>query len=182
MRVDHLLMNTDGPAVDTPSPDNRPGDLAPPKQRVKGVGRREIQRKAEALISKPAVPTPSAKSAKTPVLAPEQDFARSSGAMLAVKEDVSKDTVSSVPGSLHDSADDESELSEIEDVAEPEILDPMEMVETTEVAEPLGVKPLFPNLISAKAGSIENVVEEEEKEEEQEDEQEQMPGQPERAD
>lgn len=134
MRVDHLLMNTDLPPIDAPSPDGRPGDLAP-KQRTKGVSKREILKRAEALLLKPSAPPPTTKTPSNPQPAAqqlEQDLPRSL-ATLAVKEDIAgRDTVSSVPGSLHDSADDESELSEIEEVPE-------------------APKPLFPGLVGSAA-------------------------------
>lgn len=141
MRVNHLLMNTDGPSIDTPSPDNRPGDPAP-KQRTKGVSKREILKRAEALLLKTSAPPPTT---KTPSISqpsaqqPEQDLPRSL-ATPAVKEDLAgRDVASSVPGSLHDSADDESELSEIEEVLE-------------------APKPLFPGLVgsAARAEEIED--------------------------
>lgn len=142
MRVNHLLMNIDDPSTDTPLPVNRPGDPTP-KPRTKGVSKREILKRAEALLLKPSAP-PST-TTKTPSISqpsaqkPEQDLPPSL-ATLAVKEDiVGRDIASSVPGSLHDSADDESELSEIEEVLE-------------------APKPLFPGLVGsvARAEEIED--------------------------
>ena len=144
MRVDQLLMN-----ASTVAPEEPPIEPSTKSSRPKSVGRREIQRKAEALVARPA-PLPAAVSSKpipavsnTKTLAavaiPEREPEQvKSGALLAVREmeDAGKD-LSSVPGSLHDSADDESELSEIEDGAE-EALD--------EALDDEGVKVLFPNL------------------------------------
>lgn len=142
MRVNHLLMSTDGPPGDAPSPDPTllGGDPAVVKQpRFKGVGRREIQRKAEALISKPPPPAIAAKPPKTsaeilPQLTQDQGHQAGPAATLMVKEEAARDAGgSSVPGSVHDSADDESELSDLEEIAE----------EATEA------KSMFPNLISS---------------------------------
>lgn len=160
MRVDHLLMNTDGPTVvDTPSPDNRPGgqDLAP-KQRLKGVSKREILKRAESLLSKPSAPpqTIPKTSIMINVLIPstphhQQDHEQHPRPLLpslASKDDTataaSRDVVSSVPGSLHDSADDESELSEIDEVAAQPPSHP-----PSPPYPPTTTKPLFPGLVNA---------------------------------
>ncbi|KAI9724346.1 MAG: hypothetical protein M1812_000414 [Candelaria pacifica] len=129
------LMSTDG-ASDAPNT-QVPLSTADPvaKQRVKGVGRRELQRKAEAAVNKPS-PLPMA--AKTPRAAesgalPQQ---QTIPAMFTGIKDEIKDEVpgvgSSVPGSVHDSADDESELSEVD--------------------EDRIVKPMFPNLVNKDTG------------------------------
>lgn len=144
MRVDQLLMN-----ASTVAPEEPPTEPSTKSSRPKSVGRREIQRKAEALVARPAPPPaavslkpiPAVSNTKTlaAVAIPEKEPEQvKSGALLAVREmeDAGKD-LSSVPGSLHDSADDESELSEIEDGAE-EALD--------EALDDEGVKVLFPNL------------------------------------
>ncbi len=134
MRVDHLLMNTDDPA-DTPPPTaTMTPDPAVVKHRAKGVGRRELQRKAEAAILKPSAASEVSKPSNTvEASTPHQP----SQEMLFVKEDQAREDLqalgSSVPGSVHDSADDESELSEIEE-------------------EPVPVvKPMFPNLVNPTA-------------------------------
>lgn len=145
MRVNHLLMSTDGPPGDAPSPDPTSLSLDPTvvkQSRFKGVSRREIQRKAEAIISKP----PPAPIAAKPLKAPtepspqqpqEQGHQANPATSLMVKEEAAKDAgASSVPGSVHDSADDESELSDLEEIAE----------ETSEA------RSLFPNLVSNAKG------------------------------
>ena len=128
MRVDHLLTD---PMAEKVPPDSKLVDLtssgAPPKQpRAKSISRREIQRRAESLIlTKPVIPPPTAKPllSSPKILAaveiPEKiGMSRqtsSGGALLAVaeREEGVKD-IGSIPGSLHDSADDESELSDVE--------------------------------------------------------------------
>ncbi|KAI4254336.1 MAG: hypothetical protein LQ352_003154 [Teloschistes flavicans] len=129
MRVDHL-MNVEDPAANTPSPDpaGRAEDVAPARQRIRGVGRREIQKRAEALTNKPSAPQTGAKIPKTPPLEMELPTARSIVQVVIKQSEPVKDN-SSVPGSVHDSADDESELSEVE--------------ETFETAQ---TRPMFPNL------------------------------------
>lgn len=145
MRVNHLLMNTDGPPGDAPSPDPTSLSLDPTvvrQPRFKSVSRREIQRKAEALISKPASAPIAAKPSKTvteplPQQPQEQGYQANPATSLMVKEEAAKDGgASSVPGSVHDSADDESELSDLEAITE----------ETTEA------RSLFPNLASNSKG------------------------------
>lgn len=169
MRVDQLLMNTS-----TTAPDGPPAEPPTKPSRPKSVGRREIQRKAEALVSK--TPPPSAIVSSRPSLGtntkiltavaiPEREPEQAkSGALLAVQEieDTAKD-VSSVPGSLHDSADDESELSEIEDAIEdaPDEAEAEAEGDTERDAEAAGdrdgaVKVLFPNLSGRAASADEN--------------------------
>ncbi|KAI9703488.1 MAG: Histone transcription regulator 3 [Bogoriella megaspora] len=125
------MMNVDGIAdvssnAPTPTPTNN-GDSTAPKPRTRGVGRRELRQAAEAAVLKPAgAPVPikpqpiqTAESAKPQVLMEIRNEGRS-----GIDE--------SAPGSVHDSADDESELSELEE-ADDEIL----------------VRPMFPGLIKA---------------------------------
>lgn len=129
MRVDHL-MNAETPATGTPSPDpvSRAEEAVPARQRIRGVGRREIQKRAEVLTTKPGGHILS----KVPKGQNEQSHPQTMLQVVIKQDDAGKDT-SSVPGSLHDSADDESELSDIE-----------EMPEENEA------RPMFPNLISVK--------------------------------
>lgn len=130
MRVDHLLMNTDDTVATPPPPTTITPDPAAIKPRTKGVGRKELLRKAEAVVTKPsAAPEmfriPSTTETSVSQL-PRQGVS-------IVKEEQGKEDAqgSSAPGSVHDSADDESELSEIEE--EPPV--------------PV-VTPMFPNLIN----------------------------------
>lgn len=131
MRVDHLLMNTDDSVATSPPPATMTPDPAAIKPRAKGVGRKELLRKADAVVNKPsAAPEVSriSNAAETGVSQqPPQE-------MSVVKEERGKEDAqgSSAPGSVHDSADDESELSEIEE----------------EPPEPV-VKPMFPNLVNS---------------------------------
>ncbi|KAL9105142.1 MAG: hypothetical protein Q9187_008812, partial [Circinaria calcarea] len=159
MRVDHLLMNPEASpaAVNAPFP-AAPHGLGPTDQpataraRPKGVGRRDIQKKAELLVSRSAVPPATAsslsKTSKPPTsvpaalqpfdIGPSTDAPPNDG---AIKE---KEEPSSVPGSVHDSADDESELSDIEEEAERS---------ETAMADQ---KPMFPGLMGrAEAGGVE---------------------------
>lgn len=149
MRVDQLLMNTS-----IATPEEPPTEPPTKSARPKSVGRREIQRKAEAIVSKPAPPPiavsskpgpPAGTSAKifsAVAISEKEPEQAKNGALLAVREmdDAAKDA-SSVPGSVHDSADDESELSEIEDA-----VDEVEAEGEAEGEKDEGVKVLFPNL------------------------------------
>lgn len=156
MRVDHL-MNVENPAMSTPSPDptGKAEDAAPTRQRIRGVGRREIQKRAEALINKPAAAQATAKAPKTPPPVNGPTTPRSTIQVVIKQKDPSKDN-SSAPGSIHDSADDESELSDVEDA-----------FETAQT------RPIFPNLGDSKGGAEEEgeEVEDDEEEEDQNSEQ-----------
>ncbi|KAL8830132.1 MAG: hypothetical protein Q9191_001613 [Dirinaria sp. TL-2023a] len=151
MRVDHVLAGPEASAsasalaAATPplyDPAAKPGEAASTKPRFKGVTRREVQKRAEALVAKPApAPAPAAtvlaNAKATPKGATEQPV---NAATLAMRDEVgTKEVVSSVPGSVHDSADDESELSELE-----EFVDAPEKPATM----------MFPNL-AGKAGEEE---------------------------
>ena len=172
MRVDHLL--TDPTAEKVPPPDSKLVDLtssgaAPKQPRAKSISRREIQRRAESLVlTKPVAPPPASKprSLSSPkILAaveiPERiGMARqtsSGGALLAVteREDAVKD-ISSIPGSLHDSADDESELSDVE-----------ELMEDVEPAP----RVMFPGLVAGR-GTVGRQAEGEEEGDDEEEEEE----------
>lgn len=120
MRVDHVLTGPEASVTNTPPPDQlgRPGDVPATKTRVKGVTRREVQKRAEALVARSTSATIATNVVKPmerePAPAPE------AGPSIGlspppIPQDVTKDDASSVPGSVHDSADDESELSEVED-------------------------------------------------------------------
>ena len=133
MRVDHVLMDPEASATATPPPDPnaRPGEAPVAKPRFKGVTRREIQRRAEALVAKPATAVAAAKTTKPVEQATEQQE-MTAVAVVISKEGPSKEAASSVPGSVHDSADDESELSDLEEY----------------VDAPEKPQALFPNLAS----------------------------------
>jgi hypothetical protein len=120
MRVDHLLMNTDG-AADVPTPPtSAPASEAPvPRGRTKGISRRDIQRRAEAIVSRHARPAIT-KTAATPV--EEEKFPTAPivrvptvSSIRGLMTGIASAAQGSVSASLHESADDESELSEIDD-------------------------------------------------------------------
>ena len=138
MRLDNILAAPTN-AAETPPPE-QPGEQgAERRTKANRVTPREIIRKAEAIAARPA-PVVPIKAFKTLAPAPtsEQERRGPSSPMIAVliNEDPSRDPGSSVPGSVHDSADDESELSEIDDdIAEDK---PANAVESR--------TPMFPNL------------------------------------
>ena len=143
MRVDHL-MNSEKPPANTPSPDpaGKPEDVAPTRQRIRGVGRKELQKRAEALMVKPAT-TQAVTAAKTPKspTAPTNELPstpRSTVQVVIKQRDPRNNDNSSVPGSVQDSADDESELS-----------DPVEDAPDTTAK----ARPLFPNLGGSQSGA-----------------------------
>lgn len=118
--------------------DNAPPYVAqdgPGRPRTKGVGRRELQRRAEAAVTlpvraTPALPVRSNSNTTVQVVVssngPPQHLAPAATGTATVE--------SSAPGSVQDDADNESELSELDEADEPE---PEEVI---------AVKPLFPNL------------------------------------
>ncbi|KAL8668831.1 MAG: hypothetical protein Q9168_006553 [Polycauliona sp. 1 TL-2023] len=145
MRVDHL-MNSENLATDTPSPDaagGKPDDVAPTRQRIRGVGRKELQKRAEALMVKPITTQAAAKTPKSPTVTNEMPPTPQSTIQVVINQRELKNDNSSIAGSLQDSADDESELSDIEGAS-----------------KTVTVRPLFPNLGDSKSGR-----DEEEKEE-----------------
>ena len=130
MRVDNILSNPMPSTVETPPPElaGAPGGEQPKKTLARYITARELVRKAEAIAAKPA-PTVPTKVFKNLAPAPTSEVGNGlpgSAPKLAVviHADGSHDAGSSVPGSVHDSADDESELSEVDDEvadAEPEV-------------------------------------------------------------
>lgn len=130
------------PLLYPPPPSASPFDpsaLARPRP-PRGVVKRDLIRKADALLLKPAV-------AATPTLMPRPNMEFQSQPPLPIREDLLRETfdsagASSVPGSVHDSADDESELSEVDE---------------SRLAKPA----LFPGLVSVKDESAIETEEEE---------------------
>lgn len=134
------VMNVDG-AVDPQHAQQYPPYVAqdgPGRPRTKGVGRRELQRRAEAAVT-PQVRAPSSAAPVKPagnqsvqVVLPSHVVAPNAAAHAA--NSAAGTVASSAAPSVHDDADDESgsELSELQD--EDDVMD--EVV----------VKPLFPNL------------------------------------
>ena len=146
MRLDNILAAPNN-AAETPPPD-QPGEQgAERKTKANRVTPREIIRKAEAIATRPA-PTIPAKALKTlaPAPASEQERVAANSPLIAVviHEDPGRDPGSSVPGSVHDSADDESELSEADD----------DMVEDKSANAVESKPPLFHNLV--KVGTNES--------------------------
>lgn len=124
MRVDNILAaepsGTDAP-VTTDENGPKVDPMAQYKRKAASVTRREIIRKSEALMTKPppiATPKPASR-----VIAPALESGKASNVTVVIREGPAREETSvpgSVDGSLHDSADDESELSEVEDVVDGE--------------------------------------------------------------
>ncbi|KAL6718783.1 Histone transcription regulator 3 [Lecanora helva] len=158
MRVDNILSNPTPQMAETPPPDGAgpQGGEQPKKSGARYVTAREIVRKAEAIAAKPA-PTVPAKVLKPLAPAPtsESDVRPPGDAprlAVVINNELGNDGASSVPGSVHDSADDESELSEVDD----EVVD----AETeAKDAEPQR-HPMFPNLLSVAADTPDETAEE----------------------
>ena len=126
MRVDHVLMGPEATLTDTPPPDQLEivGDV--PTTRTRAVGiitKKELYKRAEALVARSNSANPATNVTKPAELepAPEPEAGPSIGLSPPPNpQEAAKDDASSVPGSVHDSADDESELSEVEFVDAPE--------------------------------------------------------------
>ncbi|KAI9757919.1 MAG: hypothetical protein M4579_003255 [Chaenotheca gracillima] len=136
MSLKNLLMSTDGGGAEASSTSQNPPEPAPTTvvRRVKGVGRREILRKAEAAVTKPST-TPAASSrsvprqstetsAKAAASHPDQTASRQPKSPSG-KEDTGTGVESSIAGSVHDSADDESDDSAPDEVFKGAISKPM---------------------------------------------------------
>lgn len=152
MRVDNILTNPTPAVVETPPPDALGGEQ-PKKSGARYVTPREIVRKAEAIAAKPA-PTVPAKVLKPLAPAPSLEIGAvppTDAPTLAVviHTDGVNDAGSSAPGSVHDSADDESELSEVDVHPGEGAAQPSEAV-TARI-------PMFPNLLSAVVDGPEEV-------------------------
>ena len=128
MRVDNILSNPMPSTVETPPPEGfGPGGEQPKRSGARYVTAREIVRKAEAIAAKPA-PTVPAKIFKPLAPAPSLEMGArppddAPRLAVVVDNEAANEAGSSAPGSVHDSADDESELSEVDDEladAEPE--------------------------------------------------------------
>lgn len=143
MRVNHLLMDNNAPPTVATSRLNTAQELEEPavRARPKMASKREIVRRAETLVAKqmPLPPTNKAKaffSGLTSVPAGETTTAVIIERTIENREDTAtKEVPSSVPGSVHDSADDESELSDIVEDEEEEGVGREQ-------------KPIFPGLLS----------------------------------
>ena len=152
MRVDKILA---GPASDPPSVEHgltTQSDLqvADPmtmyKRKPTTITHREIIRKAEALMVKPppiATPKPAVRTlghrgepGKSPAIA-----------VVIPSQSPTKEVISipDTPGSVHDSADDESELSDVEDDGA------VEEMKVEETGAPHAKSPMFPNLFGVKS-------------------------------
>ncbi|OJJ39414.1 hypothetical protein ASPWEDRAFT_103849 [Aspergillus wentii DTO 134E9] len=127
MKVDHLLMANDGAAdtAITPPTSAPPSEAPAPRGRTKGIARRDIQKRAETIVTRKL--TVRALTTKTTAPADGEPSQPSTTAVTSAPhpakenllrggvEDPTSGQQSDIPNSLHDSADDESELSEIDD-------------------------------------------------------------------
>ena len=141
MSLTHL-MNVDGsnesstlPTIPSQQPAASVQPDQAPARRKNGVGRREIRTTAEACFQKTGSITTPALSSKTMASYPRVQVVIDSARDMA--GDISAET--SAPGSIHDSADDESELSELEEEGDEESNSP------PADAKP---RPIFPGLAS----------------------------------
>ncbi|EAS32430.1 transcriptional corepressor for histone genes (Hir3) [Coccidioides immitis RS] len=165
MKVDHLLSagdsvndnHTPPPGLDK-SPDKPPEKAPGPKARAKGVTRREVQRKADAIATKAAASRPKpirpADEDSKPVVV-EQAATEGTANKAEAQEEVSKPVSQQTPEageatgpaivpssalpSIHDSGEDESELSELDD---------------SKMSDPSKPSlPMFPNLLVKRLAS-----------------------------
>ena len=136
MRIDRMLMASDAGSADQAARSNTPSDQAPTTTRLKTIGRTEVRRRAEALVARPNTGPPARGRPPGPKAAAASRSVNDKGAEEAADE---KPTVESAPPSLHDSADDESELTDIDDVEDDEPKD-----DEPKASE--AVRPLFPGL------------------------------------
>ena len=143
MRIDRMLMNNDAPTPEG----STSGAAQTASSRPKTIGRTEVRRRAEALVAKmgTTVQQGRLKASTIATLAPPETSPTLQSKRLQIKEESSKDTaISSVPGSVHDSADDESELTDIEEEEEEEKEVEKDDEEESKVVRPA---PLFPGLV-----------------------------------
>ena len=151
MRIDRMLMSSDLPQQDV----QVTGDQPTAPSRPKAIGRTEVRRRAEALVSRLAVSSVPSRGRPPTSTNVSTSIANQviTNKHLATKDDTGPTEVaSSVPGSLHDSADDESELSDIEE----EEQEPPEQ----ELA------PLFPGLVRSAGEGVDDGADVREAEEE----------------
>ena len=126
MRVDHVLMGPETSFTDTPPPDQLESAGDVPTTRTRAVGiitKKELYKRAEALVARSNSANAATNVTKPAELepAPQPEAGPSIGlSPPPIPQEGAKDDASSVPGSVHDSADDESELSEVEFVDAPE--------------------------------------------------------------
>ena len=129
MRLDNILA-APTTAAETPPPDQAGDQSAERRTKANRVTPREIIRKAEAIATRPAptVPMRAFKPlAPAPTSEQERPALNSPAIAVLIHEDPIRDPGSSVPGSVHDSADDESELSDVdEEMAEDKPADAVE--------------------------------------------------------
>ena len=154
MRIDRMLMNSEN--NEKSGQTTSAGDASNQSTRIKMISRTEIRRRAEALAARPSPTTSRGKVAMVPEVriereSPRQERSRSPDEVI---EDLN------LHGSLHDSADDESELSSIdENFEEPdsglEELD-QDIEQDDEPDEPEGPVIMFPGL-KDKAPKVESV-------------------------
>ena len=167
-----------------------PPQVEPPRPRAKAVGRREVARRAEACVQKPAGAA-AAQSTAIPIRSPPvltATLASHNGSASSPEKSgqptppsISNDHLQppfdksgtatadasvsnatperSAPPSVHDDADDESELSELDEDEVQEIEQEVENDALRRSASLATIKPLFPNLVVANKQSPEKKTE-----------------------
>lgn len=156
MSLNHL-MNTDGASEEAVTAPQASTGVAVsttdalPTRRKTGVGRREIRTSAEACYQKTS-PQPSTTAKGNP--------GRPQATLDIQRQQGDESAANSAPPSIHDSADDESELSELEEEGdEDEDLDAMDVKEPE--ATP---RPIFPGLVTLSARPTEERASDDEQE------------------
>ena len=127
MKVDNILATYDGASDAVPPPAAASSDpLQPPQPRgrTKGIARKDIQKRAEAIVNRRLSPRTMTLGRITTAVATPPRVMRAASVehaehpakdKLREIDDTGSGQHSSIPNSVHDSADDESELSEIDD-------------------------------------------------------------------
>lgn len=151
MRLGNILAAEPSTVATLPTggPNDGGGDqTTSTRPRAKHITRREIIRKAEALVTK----APAVAPAKTPrAIAPAPETGKTPNLAVVIHQDAGRDTLSSAPASVHDDADDESELSDAQDAVNVRQQEDHQKQENGSKA--LGSS-LFPNLKSVNHGEV----------------------------
>ncbi|KAJ0423748.1 hypothetical protein BJY00DRAFT_309980 [Aspergillus carlsbadensis] len=139
MKVDHILMTTDGPGDSSTPPNSAPASEAPaPRGRTKGIARRDIQKRAETIVARKVPPRVPARGPAATEPESSANVTAPTGPKPVIEiairqphvDDGGSAQQSDIPNSVHDSADDESELSEMDEeklsklAADPKMLFP----------------------------------------------------------
>ena len=171
MRIDRMLMASDAGGADEATAATPPADQTPAAPtRLKSIGRTEVRKRAEALVARSNAAGALGRARPAVAITTTGAGLKGGDAKETEEPPGGREVAESSPLSLHDSADDESELSDIDEEEEPKVEEePQPLFPGLKTREDPGPDADTPDVEKEADGSAQDEPEEQEEEDAKEE-------------